>query len=659
MDFFAHQDRARRNTKVLVFYFAMAVACITVSVYFACLLLFYGWLAQQGSTVGQGGISWWQPWLLLYVAAGTLGVVFLGSLYKTVTLLRGGGAIARALGGRLLVPGTLDPDERKLQNVVEEMVIASGTPVPEVYVLDHEKGINAFAAGRSLDDAAIGVTRGCMTQLSRDELQGVIAHEFSHILNGDMRLNLRVMGVVFGILCLTVIGRVLLHTRGGRDRNPLIFLGLALVVIGWVGVFFGRLIQAALSRQREFLADAAAIQFTRNPTGLSGALKKIGGAGSRIHSAHAEEASHMFFGNGMGTPFMNSFATHPPLEERIRRIDPGWDGKFKFPDSPAPRVAKVRDARKASAPREAPARRGPVPAIPAIPGFPGAADGAAGVAGAAVAMGALLPGVGKPTGAHLRLAEEMLGSFSERLKDAAHAPQGAAAIVFAMLLSGEDALRERQRAELALKAAPRVAEELDALWREVAGVPRPARLSLLNLALPALRQLPADEFQRFSETLHWLIESDNRVDLFEFVLQKIVRRHLAARAGKKQARGGQFYALKPLLPDCGVLLSALAHAGSRESGEVEAAFAAGAFRLGAGKGPQLLPRGEIGLQSIDAALDRLALASPAIKKKFIEACVQAAGADGVIQVREAELLRAIGETLECPMPPILAPGGGA
>jgi Zn-dependent protease with chaperone function len=213
--------------------------------------------------------------------------------------------------------------------VIEEMAIASGVPVPKIYVLDEDEGINAFAAGHSQGDAAIAVTQGCMTLLNRDELQGVIGHEFSHILNGDMRLNLRVMGVIFGILCLAVIGRILLFSRGRRDKNPMMILGIALVIIGAIGVFFGRLIQAAISRQRESLADASSVQFTRNPAGLSGALHKIGGVGSRIESPHAGEANHMFFSDGLGKPFFRMMDTHPPLDERIRAIDPGWDGKFK------------------------------------------------------------------------------------------------------------------------------------------------------------------------------------------------------------------------------------------------------------------------------------------------------------------------------------------
>src|SRR6266480_2477874 len=266
-----------------------------------------------------------QAEVFLITAFGTLGIIGAGSFFKTLSLARGGRAVAELLDGRLVNPNSTDAHERKLLNVVEEMSIASGVPVPQVYVMDGEAGINAFAAGHSASDAAISVTRGYMKMPSRDELQGVIGHEFSHILNGDMRVNLRLMGLVFGILCLTVIGRILIRTSG--RKNPLPLLGLALIIIGWAGVFFGRLIQAAVSRQREVLADASAVQFTRNPSGLAGALKKIGGLtdGSRINSPHAEEASHLFFANGLGNSF---FATHPPLVERIRALDPSFDGRF-------------------------------------------------------------------------------------------------------------------------------------------------------------------------------------------------------------------------------------------------------------------------------------------------------------------------------------------
>ena len=645
MDFFEHQDKARKNTKVLVIYFVIAVLCIIASVYLASLLIFYGTHAKQQPGAPTPELVLWDPKLFLYVVLGTLGVVLIGSLYKTAALAKGGSAVAESLGGRLLNPNTTHPDERKLRNVIEEMAIAAGVPVPKIYVLDDEKGINAFAAGHAPGDAAIGVTRGCMTLLNRDELQGVIGHEFSHILNGDMRLNLRIMGVIFGILCLAVIGRVLIYSRGGRDRNPLMLLGLALIVIGAIGVFFGRLIQAALSRQREFLADASAVQFTRNPAGLSGALQKIGGVGSQVESAHAGEASHMFFGNGMGKPFLGALATHPPLDERIRAIDPGWDGKFKTAGVSA---VEAESSRKAAKPTSS---RSP---FTTIPGMPGTRAGDGGFATNAVLMGAVLPNVGKPTPLHLRYAEELRNSFSEKVQSAAREPLDAIALVYAMLLSPDDALHVTQLTELGKRAAPGVGEKTAALWPEVAPIDSRARLPLVNLALPALRQLRPDEVEQFSQALQWLIESDGQIEIFEFVLQKIVSRHLASHPGETRPTSIKYHTLKPLVRDCSVVLSALANIGSRKTGEVAKAFQQGAPHLvEKSDGLQLLPREESGLEQLDTALDRFALAAPQIKKNLIEACVQVVGADGSIQEREAELLRAIADTLDCPIPPFV------
>ena len=646
MDFFEHQDEARKNTRILVAYFIVAVACIIASVYIASLLIFFGARTQQQQPgTPPPELVPWDPKLFLYVLLGTLGVVTIGSLYKTAALARGGSAVADSLGGRLINPNTTHPDERKLRNVIEEMAIASGMPVPKIYVLDDEMAINAFAAGHAPGDAAIGVTRGCMTLLNRDELQGVIGHEFSHILNGDMRLNLRLMGMIFGILCLAVIGRVLIYSRGGRDRNPLMLLGLALIVIGAIGVFFGRLIQAALSRQREFLADASAVQFTRNPAGLSGALQKIGSAGSQIQSAHAGEASHLFFGNGMGRPFLGAMATHPPLDARIRAIDPTWNGKFKDARLKAVETESSRNPTRPASCQSS---------SPSVHGMPGARSRESRFAASAVLMGSVLPNLGNPTPQHLRYAEKLRNSFPEKIQSAAHEPLDATALVFAMLLSRDDAIRAMEVAGLAMRAGQPVGKMTAALWPEVASIAQRAKLPLVNLALPALRQLPPDEFQQFSETLQWLIESDDQIEPFEFVLQKIVRRHLASQSGQSRTPSVQYHTLKPLTQDCSVVLSALAQMGSRDALEIKGSFQKGADSLETKAGGlQLMSRAQCGLQQLDSALDRISLAAPQIKRKLIEASVQVVGADGLIQEGEAELLRAIAETLDCPIPPFV------
>jgi Zn-dependent protease with chaperone function/uncharacterized tellurite resistance protein B-like protein len=646
MDFFERQDKARRNTKLLVFYFIIAVVLIIAAVYVASLLAFAGISTQTQRHVGVPQLALWNPKILSYAALGTLLVIVCGSATKIAQLASGGSAVAQSLGGRLVAPNTTDPHERKLLNVVEEMALASGVAVPQVYVLDQEMGINAFAAGHSPSDAAIGVTRGCMQLLKRDELQGVIAHEFSHILNGDMRLNLRLMGIIFGILCLAVIGRILLRTRG--RKNPLPLLGLALILIGWVGVFFGRLIQAAVSRQREFLADAAAVQFTRNPTGLSSALQKIGGLayGSRLESPHATEASHMFFGNGVREVAFSGLATHPPIEERIRAIDPSWNGEF-------PRLTTATaDELIAQTPR--PARGRAMPPIIPFPQMDSASMVAAGLTSAPIRTHTVLPSLGAPTPLHLRYAEELRDSLPDGVRSAAREPLTAVALIYAMLLSRDAAMRDRQLSQLAKQTAQTIHERIVALLPDVQSFAKHARLPLVELAMPALRGLRGDEFQEFASTLKWLIESDRQIDLFEFVLQKIIRRHLEARFTKARPPATQYYSNKPLLPDCVVLLSALAQIGSGDPRTVEEAFGKGAPYLRISDGvASLLPRGECGLAQIDAALNRLALAVPQIKKNLLEACVHVVGADGVIQEHEAELLRAISDTLDCPMPPFV------
>jgi Zn-dependent protease with chaperone function len=432
----------------------LGVTLLIVAVYAAALGIFTGVSSRHHHVYDeQVQHVLWNPQLFLIAAVGTLAVIGLGSGFKTLELAQGGSTVATMLGGRLVAPTTTDPDERKLRNVVEEMAIAAGVPVPQVYLLPQEHGINAFAAGHSTSDAVVAVTAGAVKLLTRDELQGVIGHEFSHILNGDMRLNLRLMGIIFGILCLAVIGRVLLYTRSrsSKDKNPLPLLArLALIVIGWIGVFFGRLIQAAVSRQRELLADASSVQFTRNPAGLAGALKKIGGLsfGSKLEAAHAEEASHMFFGNGMGESFFHLMDTHPPLAERIRAIDPSFDGTFppvsvrRSGTTSAARCANAAVAPSVPVPRHAPRARGP---------------------GRARAAGHCRADHDDQHGQpHLRspaLRRGLRVSIPASLQVAAREGLGASTLVYALLLSDDETTRRKQLDELAAATSTAVCQE--------------------------------------------------------------------------------------------------------------------------------------------------------------------------------------------------------
>jgi Zn-dependent protease with chaperone function len=652
VDFFERQDKARRHTAFLVFYFIVAVVLLIGAVYLAVALIFGGF--QLKNTADETTASWSQASLFLSTAFATLGVIGTGSFFKTLSLARGGRAVAELLDGRLVNPNSTDTHERKLLNVVEEMAIASGVPVPQVYVMDGEPGINAFAAGHSASDAAISVTRGAMTMLTRDELQGVIAHEFSHLLNGDMKLNLRLMGLIFGILCLTVIGRVLIRTRG--RKNPLPLLGLALIIIGWIGVLFGRLIQAAVSREREFLADAAAVQFTRNPSGLAGALKKIGGIaqGSQLQSDRAEEASHLFFANGLKSRFFG-FATHPPLAERIKALDPSFDGNYPsvvLPDTPAtiapPPLPGVSQLAPPAPPPPliATAQPPPLPVVrpPPLPPAP-----------AMVAQQMIVADIGKPRIEHLHYAVNLHQAVPLSIQTATRDPLGAHALVCAFLLAQDAAAREKQLDDLGRSTSEEVRDETRRIWPDVQGIPPQARIPLVDLTLPALRRLSPSQFEQFRSAVNALIASDEQTDLFEFMLQKIVMRHLDTRFYPERRPVTQFYDLRPLVRDAGILLSATAYAGADDPAQAQAAFAKGAESLGRIARAEIpwLPPTECDLKHLDAALDRFAQSVSQIKKNVLSACAESVAFDSLIQPREAEILRAIADTLDCPLPPFL------
>lgn len=634
MDFFEHQERARRRTKSLVLYFVLSVVLTISAIYLVLAAIFLRPRSEPLTDVAR----LWNWELFLAVGAVTSLVILCGSLLKIRELSQGGGTLAMRMGGRQINPHTSDPDERKLMNVVEEMAIASGVPVPAVFVLEEQKSINAFAAGFSSGDAVVGVTKGCMRLLTRDELQGVIAHEFSHILNGDMRLNMRLIGIVYGILCLTLVGRVLLRVRGRKNPAPLV--GLVLIVMGWIGFFFGRLIKAAVSRQREFLADAAAVQFTRNPDGLSGALKKIGGLtwGSRVSAENAEETSHLFFGDAVGSSSFSLWATHPPLDERIRRIDPKFEGKF-------PRVVLETEAR-------AGVSGSPMPAVRPVKLT--AQNRAGSGSDVAASAATLLATLGAPTIRHLNHAGDLLASLPETLRQAAHEPFDANALVYSLLLSCDESTRREQLTELEAQTLPALLQTTTRLWPQTAELGRQARLALVELSIPALRRLAPEQYDLFARNVGTLIESDRGIDLFEYALQKMLGRHLQPHFRPANRAIVQYYVLKPVIHDCDVLLSAVAHFGQDERPKIESAFQAGVAAL---EQPQyqfaLLDRNQCNLAQIDKALDHLAQLAPPLKKAVLNACAHAAASDGVLQSREVELVRAIADTFDCPIPPFV------
>ena len=621
-DFFRQQDLARRNTGRLVLLFALAVLGVVVSVlvFAAALTAFFN---RDPETHTWDWAAATDPHLLILVLAGVLVVVVGGSLIRIAELRAGGRLVAEELGGRLLNPNTSEPSDRRLLNVVEEMAIASGVSTPPVYVMDGETGINAFAAGFSAQDAVIGVTRGAATALDRDELQGVIAHEFSHILNGDMRLNFRLMGMLHGLFLIGALGYVLLRVR----VTTFVVIGAGLSVVGFSGTFFGNLIKAAVSRQREFLADASAVQFTRQPEGIAGALRKIGGlaTGSKVESPNAPQASHLFFGRA--TSGLNAvFSTHPPLAKRITRIDPSWDGKF--PELPAEVVEALSAVGLAST----------------------AGGEVAALAGAEVANA--VSQVGQPTPAHLQYAAELIDGLPGPVVAAAHEPYGARAVVYALLLDHAPEPRRSQLRHLEAAADHGVYEETLRLASQVEELGRRMRLPLLEIALPALRVLSSWQYQRFQENVVELVEADDSLDLFEWSLRRILLRDMQAYFGRLGPRRVRHASVRSVASSLAVLVSVLAYVGDRNPQAAERAFAAGWRVLSLPK-RRLLPHDACGFNELDAALVELDRSLPQVKKRTLEAAVACITADRQVTVDETELLRAVSASMSCPMPPIL------
>lgn len=635
MNFFEHQDRARKQTGRLVLLLTIAVVCLVTITSLAL-----GWLWRH---LGEPAlhltsrVSLPDPELYLSVAAVIVGVVVLGALYKQVQLSAGGKVVAESLGGRLLNLSASDADERRLLNVVEEMALASGSPVPPVYVLE-DGSINAFAAGLTPRDAVIGITRGAIEQLDRNELQGVIAHEFSHIHHGDMLLNTRLTALLHGMLLLGLIGGMLLRgwsetstgvrissRSSSNDKNGggsvvllVIGAGVVLYVLGYVGTFFGQLIKASVSRQREFLADASAVQFTRDPSTIAGALKKIGGnpLGALLSAPRRAEFSHMYFGDGVGSSW---FDTHPPLKDRIRRVDPGWDGNYpKF--EPRLDVALMNKQAWTSA-------------VTGQPYQPSAVD---------VAVAA----VGAPTIAHLQEARSTLQRLDERLQRAAHDSEGAEALVYGLLLDSDPGLRARQLEAIKQRLNLSLALQLDLLEESLLRLDPGQRLPLLDLAMPALKQLDAKAFLALRENMALLIKLDGKVKLLEWTLLRIIERNLRPGSGKIGN-----VALADLSEACATLLAFLARVGETSDLQTEQAFADA--WSGLPFAPRPLP-GAASLRELETALKQLEQLRPLQKPQLLKALARCIEHDGRITAGEAELMRAVADILDCPMPPLLA-----
>ena len=639
MNFFDAQDRARRSTRWLVIVYVIATALIVAGVTLVVAVAFH--------MVGETGRPA-DPSILVATAILATLLIIGATVYKTARLSSGGGRVAIDMGGTLVPADVHDPLRRRLRNVIEEMAIASGVPVPEIYVLEQEMSINAFAAGFTPGDAAIAVTRGTLEILDRDELQGVIAHEFSHILNGDMRLNIRMMGVLFGIMVLGIIGRLILRSgyysglassRRNRNAPVIMIVGLGLAVLGWIGLFCARLVKAAVSRQREFLADASAVQFTRQSEGIASALKKIGGytAHSYIRSTDPEEVSHMLFAGGISR-LTSLFATHPPLIERIQALDPG------FSEDDYPVVAEqMRSGATRHASGEGQAR-GLVEE-----------QAAAGTRAEQRTLPASIPdAVARPDPQQLAFAGQLRRSIPSEIYAAAHSPEQAWVLALALALDLNTLHSERQLRFVDEQLGVERGQQVRRYFGQISKIGAGYRLPILEIAFPALKRRPVPQLEYLLELVRRLIELDGEVDLYEYCFFRVLTNSLEQAedpSGRRKRRRSTKKAVRQAAID---LLRTVARHG-HSSAEARAS----AFRAGAAEFGQWASDAEYGdetLQTVtvlDRSLTVLARTNSAGRKSLLQAVGKTVSHDGKMSVPEAELLRAICASLDCPLPPIL------
>jgi len=640
VNFFDAQDQARRSTRRLVILYLLAAAAIVVSV---SLVIGFAFSFTQTNSDYATHIAHNQK---VFGGAGLFAILVIAgaTLVKTRQLRAGGGRVAQDLGGTLVGENNMDPLHQRLRNVVEEMALASGVPVPEIYVLENEQGINAFAAGYAPEDAAVAVTRGALELLNRDELQGVIAHEFSHVLNGDMRLNIRLMGVLFGIIVLTIIGRRILfsmrHVRS-RDGAKLVAVGMVvavgLLVIGGLGAFFARLIKASVSRQREYLADASAVQFTRQTSGIASALKKIGGYenGSHLQVADPEEISHMLFGTG--TKFSGLFATHPPLTQRIQALDPS----FKPEDYPHVDYRATRAARQMEAAEQ-------------YAGVAAAAAGGAASVATDVSPDRVVNNVGHPSQEQVEFASKLRQSIPEVLTAAAHSPNNAYLLAIALIFDRSGRVLERQLSLAYEQLGERRANLVKQYYDEIKKISGGYRLPLLEIAFPALRQRKAAELEYLIDLARRLIEVDGAIDLYEYCFNRVLvsslQRAMHPSRRKKQRSAKRAPVRKAAID----LLRIIAHHGHQTDNDGEKAFRAGLQLFGSwAHDARYDVEREFAAPVLDRQLDLLSALNGEGRQMIVKAISNTVAADGKLTNVEADLLRAVCATLAVPLPPIL------
>jgi Zn-dependent protease with chaperone function len=630
VSFFAQQERARSASRTLVVLYVLAVAAIVACV--DALAVLYCFVFSYKTSAN----------LYLITSLGTIAVIALGTFEILARLSLGQGELAALLAGRPIGRGTGRDDERRLVNIVDELSIASGLAAPPLFVLNREQGINAFAAGLSPGQAVIIVTQGALEQLSRDELQAVIAHEFSHILNGDIRLNLRAVYVLQGIVFLSAIGRFMMQyysgagTEEGRSffHFPLAVVGVAVFAIGSVGLFFCRIIQASIARERENLADASAVRFTRNADALCGALARIGvhGEGSRVRNWHADALAHMLFAPGSPSWLQSLIATHPPIEERMRRINPHVSPAFYFEKARKPRVTEEKQKEG-----QVPEKEKPKTIVPRR----------------LTGVVALIATIGEPGAEHLEYATNLLAYLAPPIREALGDPAGAQAVMIGCVLDADLAGREPQLRALQALGFADLARKADVLRPHLEQLDRAYRLPLIALAVPGLKGLDEPGRGAFLAALRAAIVGNRRVTLSKFVLATILDWTLGPKA--RRAGGVKYRECGELAAETALVLSMLAHAGAAagDAAAAQAGFDTGRQAL-AMPALALCGKDDLQLSRVSEALERMSLLAPLEKGRLMRGFAAAVAADGDIKRMEHELLRAVACALDCPMPPAVA-----
>ncbi|MGK0438348.1 MAG: Zn-dependent protease with chaperone function [Paracoccaceae bacterium] len=648
MNFFEHQEKARKQSRWLIFAFFGVALLIVLAVDLVVMFVFS---TQMPSSINGGQLGFAatldpEMWLansglLLTSSVATGGAIGLASLAKIASLRSGGGKVARDMGGTIVTPDTRDPLRRRLYNVVEEIALASGTPVPDVYVMENEPGINAFAAGYTPSDAAVAVTQGTLEKLSRAELQGVIAHEFSHIFNGDMRINIRMMGVIFGITVIAILGRKFLYASryrvsSSRDNNgsAIVAIGIVLMIVGYIGLFFARWMKSALSRQREYLADASAVQFTRDPDGISGALKKIAAySHSSYLTSDSEEVSHMLFSSGFRS---RMFSTHPPLEQRIARIEKGFDAAdIEVLAKKLTKQEKVEHLQAVKAAQEQHNKKHSKNK------------------GGFFDIDGMFGDIGNPSNERIAAAAMLTASLASGLSSSAHSLEWAPEVLFYCLLDKDDEIRSKQLLIVVEQMGDISERKIQHLVQTHGLVKVEQRLAILEMSFPTLKRRPVSDIERIQLTIELLANADSKIDSFEFLLTRLIKQYLneADLPNKTRLHGRKN--IKDCMKELSVVMSILSAHGQHRSSAQGLQRAQKAFKEGmniAGINHMNLSFSGQWQQDLDLAISVLDKLKPKDKSTVVAALVRTVLDDKQVLTDEHEMLRVICALIHVPIP---------